>query len=49
MIAEAWDEILPTTLSKSWKIVWPNMQQDVDLRVEKSVEPDVEVETTAIS
>jgi hypothetical protein len=25
MIAEAWDEILPTTLSKSWKNVWLNM------------------------
>jgi hypothetical protein len=30
MIAEAWDEILPTTLSKSWKQVWPHMQQDAD-------------------
>jgi hypothetical protein len=49
MIAEAWDEILPTTLSKSWKKVWPNMQQDTDLDAEKSVEPDVEVETTAIA
>jgi hypothetical protein len=29
------------------KKVWPNMQQDVDLDVEKYVEPDVEVETTA--
>jgi hypothetical protein len=49
MIAEAWDEILPTTLSKSWKKVWPNMQQDTDLDMEKSVEPDVEIETTAIA
>jgi hypothetical protein len=47
MIAKAWDEILPITVSKSWKNVWPNMQQDADLDVEKSVEPDIEVETTA--
>jgi hypothetical protein len=49
MIAQAWDEILPTTLSKSWKKVWPHMQQDVDLDVEKFVEPDVEAEKTAIA
>jgi hypothetical protein len=29
------------------KKVWPNIQQDADLDVEKSVEPDVEAETTA--
>jgi hypothetical protein len=31
------------------KKVWPNTQQDADLNVEKSVEPDAEVETTAIA
>jgi hypothetical protein len=41
MIAEAWDEIIPTTLSKYRKKVWPDMQQDADLDVEESVEPDV--------
>jgi hypothetical protein len=30
MIAEAWNEILATILSKSWKKVWPTMQQDAD-------------------
>jgi hypothetical protein len=49
MIAEAWDEILPTTLSKFWKNVWPNMQQAADLDVENFFEPDVEVEKTAIT
>jgi hypothetical protein len=49
MIAEAWDEILPTILSKSWENIWLNLQQDTDLDVEKSVEPHVEVETTAIA
>jgi hypothetical protein len=47
--AEVWNEILPTTLSKSWKKkkkAWPNMQQVGNLDVEKSVKPE-EVETTA--
>jgi hypothetical protein len=30
MIAEAWDVILSTTLSKSWGKVWPNVQQDAN-------------------